>query len=65
MAFKACMLKVTMHRCINGHRVSETALWGLVVLLDDVLRLAFWKAGEPLKKDRIEIRQMSFSKSLF
>ena len=54
-----------MHRCRNGPGVSETALWGLVVLLDDVLRLAFWKAGEPLKKDKIEIRQMSFSESLF
>ena len=54
-----------MHRCRNGPGVSETALWGLVVLLDDVLRLDFWKAGEPLKKDKIEIRQMSFSESLF
>ena len=65
MAFTTCMLKVTVHRCINGPRVSDTTLWGLVVLLDDVLRLAFWKAGELLKKDIIEMKLMSFSKSLF
>ena len=39
------MLKATMHGCKNGPGVSETALWGLVVLLDNALRLAFWKAG--------------------
>ena len=65
MAFRACMLRVTMHRRRNGPWVSETTLWGLVVLSDDVLRLDFWKVGEPLKKDIIEIRQMSFFESLF
>ena len=45
MAFRACMLRATMHGCKNGSKVSETALWGLVVLLDNALRLAFWRVG--------------------